>query len=87
MKKVFFFVLTIIFVIVSSIAFADQWNGEGPIYDMYVYPDYAVVIQGPGSAGPANCVNNGAWSFSWADFPDKAVQARILSYATYSKGN
>jgi hypothetical protein len=61
----------------SNFASAD-WNGAGPIQTLYIYPTYVVAVQGPTSAGPAGCTDNGAWSFFWSDFSD-AAQARILS--------
>jgi hypothetical protein len=54
------------------------WNGTGVITGLYIYPNYAVVIQGTTSAGPANCTNDGGWSFFWSDFP-AATQQRIMS--------
>ena len=80
MKKLIHLLLIVAILTMTSISrFADSWNGAGPITLMYIYPTYAVVVQGSSGRGPANCTNNdGAWSFSWSDFSDPA-SARIMS--------
>jgi hypothetical protein len=55
------------------------WNGAGEIHIMYIYPEYAVIVQGNTGSGPnTNCTNDGTWSFSWSQF-DEAAQNRIYS--------
>lgn len=58
---------------------ASDWNGAmAPIQTMYIYPTYAVIVQGNAYAGTASCVNDNAWSFMWSDF-DAATASRIHS--------
>lgn len=65
--------------VMSSVVNAGQvFNGGGAITGLYIYPTYAVVFQGPTTAGPANCVNDAGWTFLWSDFPEP-VQQRIMS--------
>lgn len=62
---------------VASIANA-EWNGVGVIQTMYIYPDYAVIIQGDKREGRAGCSNSNSWSFKWSQF-DALTQGRIHS--------
>lgn len=79
-KKLFALLVMFSIAIGSTSSFADSWNGVGPITAMYIYPNYAVIIQGPVSAGPAGCPSNdGTWSFNWSDLPDQATQGRVMS--------
>lgn len=72
-------VVTFLTMVATPNSYADSWNGFGPITAMYIYPTYAVVIQGPTSAGQAaGCNSTNSWSFYWSDF-DSATQGRIQS--------
>lgn len=55
-----------------------EWNGTGVIETMYIYPDYAVIIQGKKREGKAGCSNSNSWSFKWSQF-DALSQNRIHS--------
>jgi hypothetical protein len=63
--------------VMSSVVHAG-WSGYTTIGGMYIYPNYAVIIQGNVTGGPASCVNDGTWSFDWSSFP-AATQQRIMS--------
>lgn len=66
-------------VFLGGAALANDWNGAmAPIQQMYIYPTYAVIVQGNAYAGTASCVNDATWSFMWSDF-DAATAARIHS--------
>lgn len=55
-----------------------QWTASTPIRAIYIYPTYAVVVQGNLGGGPAGCINDDTWSFSWSQF-SAPVQQRVLS--------
>lgn len=55
---------------------AEEWNGGGKIKNMWIYPSFLVVEQGPTKPGSAGCVNDNKWSFNWSDV-DKMTQNRI----------
>ena len=57
---------------------AGEWNGVGEIEKMYIYPTYAVVVQGNSGQGAAGCANDKTWSFEWSQF-DVPTQNRIQS--------
>ena len=61
-----------------AIATGSEWNGVGVIKTMFIYPTYAVIVQGNTWQGSAGCTNNDRWSFNWSQF-DLATQARIQS--------
>jgi len=46
------------------------WNGAGPINNLYLYKNYAVVVQGPVRDGPG-CTNDGAWIVDWNHFSEQ----------------
>ena len=71
-------VLILFMLLMASKAAFAGWNGVGEIQVMYIYPTYAVVVQGSSGPGPANCANDGAWSFEWSQF-DQLTQNRIQS--------
>ena len=51
---------------------------------MYIYPGYAVIVQGSSAPGPAGCANDNAWSFNWADFsPADAARIQSMLLAAY----
>lgn len=64
------------FCIIPS-AQAGVWNGTGTITSMYIYPTYALVVQGGSASVSAGCGTT-SWSFYWADYTPEA-QARIMS--------
>ena len=66
----------LLFCMVSS-AQADVWNGTGTISSMYIYPSYALVVQGGSASVSAGCGTT-SWSFYWADYSSEQ-QARIMS--------
>lgn len=70
-------VLLSMLVLIPSAALAG-WNGAGVIQTMYIYPQYAVIIQGTSGPGPGGCANDNTWSFEWAQF-DQSTQNRIQS--------
>jgi hypothetical protein len=69
--------IVLIYAFTISIAQAG-WNGAGVIKTMYIYPDYAVIVQGDSGSGLAPCENSDIWSFNWSQF-DQATQNRIQS--------
>ncbi|HMU67893.1 MAG TPA: hypothetical protein PKE57_12125 [Cellvibrionaceae bacterium] len=72
--KIFFIVL----ILCSIDVFGDDWNAPTtPISQLYVYPNYVVVVQEGNYTAPM-CTPGFAWSFLWADF-DAATQQRIYS--------
>jgi len=72
------YILIFLFFLSSRVALGDEWNGVGVIKTMFIYPGYAVIVQGNTGPGTAGCVSNGAWSFAWSQF-DQATQNRIQS--------
>jgi len=76
MKKNKLFIV-IVLLLLSETAYSG-WNGVGVIEVMYIYPSYAVVVQGRSSPGQAGCQDSKVWSFYWSKF-DAATQARIQS--------
>jgi hypothetical protein len=75
--KLFRSIYFVAFILFSGNAYSG-WNGVGEIQTMFIYPDYAVIVQGDAGPGPASCTDNSSWSFAWSDF-DAQVQARIQS--------
>jgi len=75
MFKKIAFISVLLFSMVSS-AHAGVWNGMGTISDMWIYPEYAVVIQGGTDTVNSDCTST-SWSFYWADFSPEA-QSRIM---------
>ena len=68
-----------VFVLLFSGNVWSGWNGAGEIKQLFIYPTYAVVVQGPQGTGPnQTCTNNDAWSFSWSQF-DAEVGRRIMA--------
>ena len=71
-----------VFTVLALLSFSgmahSEWNGVGVIEVMYIYPNYAVVVQGRSSPGQAGCQDGKVWSFYWSKF-DAATQARIQS--------
>ena len=64
--------------LLTSTVNAGEWNGVGEIEKMYIYPTYAVIVQGNSGQGAAGCANDKAWSFEWSQF-DVPTQNRIQS--------
>lgn len=76
MKKIV--LIACLLILCSAFSFAGEWNSLGVINQMYIYPTYAVILQGEVAPGPANCQETASWSFAWNQF-DAAAQARIQS--------
>ena len=77
MKNILTSVCLLIFVFSTNV-YAGEWNGLGVIERMYLYPAYAVIIQGPQKPGSAGCEDSHSWSFNWSQF-DESTQQRIMS--------